>query len=98
MKFKAKDIINLRSNPSVNSTKIGSIPMGTIVESDEYAWKAVTLPNGMKGYCAATYLQPVQDDVFLTPAVKSKWFAPIRADKFKVFQKFLQPDADTYPK
>ncbi len=88
MKFKATDIINLRSGPSIASPKIGSIPAGTVVESDEYVWKAVTLPNDTKGFCAASYLEPL----------KSKWFAPIRADKFKVFQKFLQPDADTYPK
>ena len=87
MKFKATDAINLRSGPSVDSPKVGSIPKGTVVESDEYVWKAVTLPDGKKGFCAANYLE----------AVKSKWYIPIRADKFKVTQKFLTPDSESYP-
>lgn len=96
MKFKATDNINLRSGPSVDSSKIGGIPAGTIVESDEYAWKAVTLPDGTKGYCAATYLELVENAPAISPA-KSKWHAPIRADKFIVTQKFLTPDAENYP-
>lgn len=83
------DTLNLRFGPSVDSPKTGSIPAGTIVESDEYSWKAVTLPDGKKGFCAATYLQAV-------PA--SKWSVPIRIDKFKVTQKFLNQDPVTYPK
>lgn len=93
MKFKTTDTVNLRSGPSVESPKIGSISIGTVVESDEYVWKAVTLPDGKKGFCAATYLQPVQDAL----PVKSKWCAPIRVDKFAVTQKFLTPDAVNYP-
>ncbi len=88
MKFKATDTINLRSGPSVDNPKVGSIPAGMVLESDEYAWKAVTLPNGTKGFCAATYLEPV------TPA---KWSPPIRIDKFKITQKFLTPDSQNYP-
>lgn len=90
MKFKATDNINLRSGPSTDSAKIGSIPAGTVIESDEYAWKAVTLPNGIKGFCAATYLQQVID--VPSVSVAAKWRAPIRADKFNVTQKFLNPD------
>lgn len=94
MKFETTDTVNLRSGPSVNSPKIGSIPAGTVVESDEYTWKAVTLPGGKKGFCAATFLQPVENT---SPAPVAKWCAPIRADKFKVTQKFLAPDSKTYP-
>jgi len=98
MKFKATDNINLRSSLGVDSTKIGSIPVGTIVESDEYAWKAVTLPDGKKGFCAATYLQPVQD-IPPTPITKSKWCAPIRPDKFiKCTRPFLEFNDVDYPK
>lgn len=89
MKFKATEGIKLRSGPSVDSPQIGSIPLGTIVESDEYAWKAVTLPDGKKGYCSAKYLEPLS---------QSKWFPPIRIDKFKITQKFLAPDSNNYPK
>src|SRR3989344_3623271 len=88
MKFKATDTINLRSGPSVDSSKIGSIPKGTVVESDEYVWKAVTLPDGKKGFCAATYFEPM---------LPAKWSPPIRIDKFKVTQKFLTPDSQNYP-
>lgn len=97
MKFKSTDTVNIRSGPSVDSPKVGSIPAGTVVESDEYAWKAVTLPDGTKGFCAATYLQQVPD-VPLAPSAKTTWFTPIRSDKFKLTQKFLEPDAVTYPK
>lgn len=89
MKFKTTETINLRSGPSVDSPVLGKIAVGTILDSDEYAWKAVQLPDGKKGFCAATYLQAV-------PA--TKWFTPIRIDKFKVTQKFLNPDPITYPK
>lgn len=95
MKFKTTDSVNLRSEPNVNSLKIGSIPKGVVVESDEYEWKTVTLPDGTKGYCAATYLELVQET---TTAIKSKWSAPIRADKFIVTQKFLSEDKVNYPK
>ena len=96
MKFKATDSINVRSGPSVDSPKVGRVPLGGIVESDEYAWKAVTLSDGTKGFCAATYLQQVQEPV--APfAPRGKWCAPIRADKFVVTQKFLTPDATNYP-
>ena len=96
MKFKATDNVNLRSGPSVDSPKIGSVPAGTIVESDEYVWKAVTLPDGKKGYCAATYLQPVQE----TPrtSTKSKWSIPIRVDKFICTRPFLEFNDVDYPK
>lgn len=90
MKFKATDNINLRSGPSVNSPKIGSIPAGSIIESDDHTWKAVTLSDGTKGYCAATYLVTVQE------TVKAKWFIPIRKDKFVLTQKFLEYDSVTY--
>jgi len=96
MKFKATDNINLRSGPGVDSPKIGSIPIGTIVESDEYVWKAVTLSDGTKGFCAASFLQLIQDTPSV-PSTKSKWCAPIRVDKFKVTQRFLTPDAENYP-
>lgn len=96
MKFKAIDNINLRSGPNVDSPKIGNVPVGTIVESDEYTWKSITLLDGTKGYCAATYLQQVQD-TSPTQTTESKWCAPIRADKFIVTQKFLTPDSKNYP-
>lgn len=92
MKFKSKDTINLRSGASLNSPAIGKIQAGTIVESDEYNWKAVTLPDGRKGYCAGEYLEKV----IAPPA--PKWFAPIRADKFKLTQKFYEADWLNYPK
>jgi murein DD-endopeptidase MepM/ murein hydrolase activator NlpD len=96
MKFKSTDSVNIRSGPGVNNPKIGNIPAGTIVESDEYSWKAVTLPDGTKGFCAATFLEAVPDTA-PAPAITSKWCAPIRADKFVVTQKFLTPDAVNYP-
>ena len=89
MKFKATEGIKLRALPSLDSPQIGSIPLGAIVESDEYAWKAVTLSDGKKGFCASSYLEAL-------PA--AKWFAPIRKNKFVVTQKFLNPDSVTYPK
>jgi len=85
MKFKATDNLKLRSAPYVSSPQIGSIAKGTEVESDEYSWKSVTLPNGVKGYCAASYLEVIHES-------KPKWHVPIRADKFVVTQKFLTPD------
>lgn len=90
MKFKATDNINLRSTPSTQGSVIGRIAAGTVIESDEYTWKVVTLPDGKKGYCAANYLEAVQE---AAPTAKGKWFAPIRADKFKVTQKFLNPNS-----
>ena len=96
MKFKATDNINLRSGPSVDSHKIGSIPAGTVVESDEYGWKAVTLSDGKKGFCAATFLQPVQGVDPVT--IKSKWYAPIRVDKFICTRPFLEFNDVDYPK
>ncbi len=89
MKFKATDGIKLRAGPSILSPQIGSVSKGVVVESDEYTWKAVTLSDGKKGFCAASYLEAL-------PAVR--WFAPIRADKFVITQKFLNPDPATYPK
>lgn len=77
--------------PNPAAQKIGSIPAGTVVESDQYVWKEVILPNGAKGYCAANYLEPV------TESIQGKWFAPIAANCFAVGQKYLTPDADTYP-
>ena len=92
MKFKATEGIKLRLGPSVESPQIGSIPLGAVVESDEYAWKAVTLSDGKKGFCAAKYLEAVSE------SSGSKWFSPIRIDKFKITQKFLAPDSNNYPK
>ena len=97
MRFKATENINLRSAPSVGSPKVGSIPAGMIVEGDEHAWKAVTLLDGTKGYATAAFLQEVHDSS-ATPSVTHGWFAPIRSDKFKLTQKFLEPDVVTYPK
>lgn len=96
MKFKTTDKIKLRAAPSINSPQIGSISQNTIVESDEYAWKAVTLPDGTQGFCAASYLEVVSD-ISVSP-IPSGWHAPIRADKFVVTQAFLAPDPVTYPK
>ncbi len=93
MKFQATETINLRSLPSINGAKVGSIAKGTVVESDEYKWKAVTLPNGDKGYCAAEYLEPPP-----VTGQTNKWFAPIAAKCFTVGQPFLNPDPLTYPK
>lgn len=89
MKFKITDTCRLRATASLEGTVIGSVEAGTIVESDEHTWKAVTLPDGRKGYCAESFLTPVPEP---PPQLKSKWFAPIRVDKFKVTQKFLTPD------
>jgi len=88
MKFKTTDTLNLRVGPSTTSAVMGKIPAGTTVESDQHMWKFVTLPDGRKGYCAATYLEEVA----------SVWHPPIRADKFNLTQQFLEPDAVTYPK
>ena len=103
MKFKSKDTINLRSSPSLSGTVVGKILAGTLVESDEYTWKAVTLPDGKKGFAAGEYLEK-QTGIPTTPAVPepvvptvAKWFKPIRADKFVVTQKFNVPDSVNYP-
>jgi murein DD-endopeptidase MepM/ murein hydrolase activator NlpD len=96
MKFKTTDKIKLRAAPGINSPQIGSISQNTIVESDEYAWKSVTLPDGTQGFCAASYLEAMSD-IDISPA-PSAWHAPIRADKFAVTQAFLAPDPATYPK
>lgn len=85
MKFKATDNLKLRAAPDVSSPQIGSIPKGTEMESDEHSWKSVTLPDGIKGYCVANYLEAVS-------VPKVKWHVPLRADKFIVTQKFLNPD------
>ncbi len=92
MKFKATDNLNLRSGPSVTSPAIGQIPAGTIVESDEYTWKAVTLPDGKKGFCAAAYLQAVPEP----PPMQ--WSRPMPAAKFVVTQTYLKQDWTLYPK
>ncbi|MEK7567778.1 MAG: SH3 domain-containing protein [Patescibacteria group bacterium] len=89
MKFKATGTINVRSSPSINGNIIQQIPVGTIVESDQYSWKEVALANGVRGYCAANFLQE---------APATKWFKPIRSDKFVVTQGFLVPDSVNYPK
>lgn len=96
MRFKTTDKIKLRVGPSTNSPQIGSISEGIIVESDEHAWKAVILPDGTQGFCAAIYLEAVSD-IGISPE-RSTWHAPIRADKFTVTQAFLAPDKATYPK
>lgn len=96
MKFKATEGIKLRAGPGVDSPQIGSIAAGTILESDEYTWKAVTLSDGKKGYCAATYLEKVPDSP--PSEIKPMWCMPIREDKFVITQKFLSPDAKNYPK
>lgn len=93
MKFKSTDNVNLRKEPRVDSPKLVVIPAGTIVESDEHAWKAVTLPDGTKGFCSAKYLEEVKESEATT-----KWHVPIREDKFIVTQKFLNPDPVTYVK
>lgn len=93
MKFKATDNINLRSGPSVDSPKVGSITAGTIVESDAYAWKAVTLPDGTKGYCAANYLQGVEEGEFA-----GGWHTPLPQEYFVPSQTYLKEDWDLYPK
>ncbi len=92
MKFETTDNINLRTSPSVSSVSLGVIPAGTVVESDEHTWKAVTLHDGRKGFCAAEYLVRT-----VTPP-SDKWYTPIRYDKFKITQTFLSPDPATYPK
>lgn len=85
MKFKATENINLRETPSINGKKIRVVLKGTCVESDEYSWKAVMLPDGTTGFCAAEYLEQAAEE-------KVKWVPPIRKDKFIVTQKFLTPD------
>ncbi len=89
MKFKAKENLNLRDTPSINGKKIGTIKKDSIVESDEYTWKKVTLKDGAEGFCASEFLEE---------APEPKWHIPIREDKFIVTQKFLNPDKETYPK
>lgn len=91
MKFKTKEKIRLRSAPGINSPILSEIPTNTVVESDEYTWKAVKLPDGTKGYCAAEYLEQVT-------IVAGKWCMPIAEKCFVLGQKFLNPDAVTYPK
>lgn len=44
----------------------------------------------------AEIFSPAHIELFVTPK-PSKWFAPIRVDKFVVTQVFLAPDAATYP-
>ena len=93
MKFKATDNSNLRSGPRVDSPKVGSIPAGTIVEGDAYTWKVVTLPDGMKGYCAATYLQGVEG----TDSIGG-WHRPVPQEYFVLSQTYLNEDRTLYPK
>lgn len=97
MKFRSKDRIRLRAQASLNATTLGFIEKDTVLESDEYTWKMVTLPDGRKGYCAAEYLEKI-DNTPTPPSTTRKWFAPIRIDKFKITQPFLNPDATSYPK
>ena len=47
------------------------------------------MSDGSTGYCAAAYLEAV--------AEAPQWHAPIREDKFKVTQKFLNPNKKNYP-
>jgi murein DD-endopeptidase MepM/ murein hydrolase activator NlpD len=93
MRFKAIDTINLRSGPSVDSPKVGSIPRDTIVESDAYAWKAVTLSDGTKGYCAANYLEEVED---VRPP--GGWHTPLPQKYFTPSQPYLTEDWTLYSK
>ena len=79
------DEINLRAEPSVTGKILGKITKDTILESDKYTWKEVTLSNGKKGYCSASYLKKIEE-------AKATWHVPIRSDKFKLTQKFLNPD------
>ncbi len=96
MKFKTTSNVNLRSAPSVDSSILEKVPVGTIVEGEEQSWKLVTLADGRKGYCAASYLQIIPDQ--LSVITSGKWVSPIRVDKFNVTQKFLTPDSINYPK
>lgn len=88
MKYKANTRVKLRSGPSLDSKQIGSVPEGEVVESDEHTWKQVTLQDGKKGFCAAEYLEPVAEP----DGHACKWHPPIEKSKFKVTQKFLNPD------
>lgn len=97
MKFRAIEKIRFRATPGLKGSIIGSIDKDTVVESDEYEWKHVTLPDGREGYCAAGYLEKILDAP-QTQSRDTKWHPPIRADKFIVYQEFLAPDPETYPK
>lgn len=92
MRYKTTDRVKLRKTPNLKGEEIEVLAIGTIVDSDEYTWKEVTLKDGRKGYCAAEYLEK---DTLLP---LSKWFAPIDKNFFVVGQPFLNPDAETYPK
>lgn len=50
--------LNLRSGPSTDSSKVGTIPGGTLVEvtSANGKWAAVSY-NGVSGYCSMDYLK-----------------------------------------
>jgi len=97
MKFKATENIKLHSTPSLDSPKVGSVSAGMIVEGEEHSWKAIKLLDGTEGFCAAEFLQEVTD-IPVTTVIQEGWFVPIRSDKFILTQKFLEPDAVTYPK
>lgn len=88
MKFRATDDLNVRQQPAPTAAIVTTIPKGTVVDGDAATpWKSVTLVDGRKGFCSAQYLQPA-----------GAWSRPIRADKFKITQAFLAPDAVTYPR
>lgn len=87
MKFRAKENVNVRSGPSAESAKVSMVPKGDIVESDEYSWKAVTLPNGTKGFCAAEFLEPVAQ-----AASAGAWTMPVPPESVRISQKFFEPN------
>ncbi len=92
MKFKATDNLNLRSEPSLTGSVVKVITAGTIVDSDENVWKKVTLADGTKGFCSATYLQAIPEP---PPAV---WNIPIPKIYFVLSQTYLNEDWSLYPK
>ena len=62
--------LNLRSGPSTASSKVGTIPGGTLVEvtSANGKWAAVSY-NGVSGYCSMDYLK--QEAVQTTTATSA---------------------------
>lgn len=91
MKFRVKDILRVREVPNIDGKIIGKFNLGDILEGEEHSWKKVLLANGKTGYCASDYLEKISDDAQNITNSKN-WHPPIRTDKFKLTQNFLNPD------
>lgn len=51
--------LNLRESPSTSGTVVGSLEEGAVVEGLEWSWRYVRGPNGLAGWVANEFLDPV---------------------------------------